>query len=243
MSYAMNNLKQKLAPSRQPAPDPYTDPEILRRREAAFGAAVRHSRFVALLRKFIPVFLGGSVVLTGLWLWLDPLRAVNDFPVGVGKLTITGSKLKMEAPKLMGFSKDGEPYSVTAEAALQDLKKPSVIELSKIAGNFNQGGRNLVLNAASGIYDSKADRMHIFGDIDFRSDDGQSGRLHEATIETKKGHLVSREPVDLFFKQGTLRSDSMEVFDHGKVIVFEGDVRMMLHSDSQTGAVPETATQ
>jgi lipopolysaccharide export system protein LptC len=229
MSYAMKNLKQKLALSRRPVPDPYTDPEILRRREAAFGAAVRHSRFVTLLRKFIPVFLGGSVVLTGLWLWLDPLRAVKDLPVSVGKLTIAGSKLKMEAPKLMGFSKDGEPYSVTAEAALQDLKKPSVIELSK--------------NAASGIYDSKADRMHVFGGIDFRSNDGQSGRLREATIETKKGHLVSREPVDLFFKEGKLRSDRMEVFDHGKVIVFEGDVRMMLHSDSQTGAVPETATQ
>jgi hypothetical protein len=36
----------------------------------------------------------------------------------------------------------------------------------------------------------------------------------------------------------------MEVFDHGKVIVFQGDVRMELHPDSQTAAVPpETATQ
>jgi lipopolysaccharide export system protein LptC len=123
------------------------------------------------------------------------------------------------------------------------LRKPSVIELSKIAGDFNQGSRNIVLNALSGVYDSKADRMHIFGGIDFRSNDGQSGRLREATIETKKGHLISREPVDLFFKEGRLRSDSMEVFDHGKVIVFEGDVRMMLHSDSKTGASLETATQ
>ena len=38
--------------------------------------------------------------------------------------------------------------------------------------------------------------------------------------------------------------ERMEVFDHGKVVVFEGGVTMMLHADSQTAAVsPETTTQ
>lgn len=224
--------------------DPFADPDLLVRREAAFGDAVRHSRLVGLLRRFIPAFLGGSIVLTGLWLWFDPLGAVGELPVSVGKLSIAGSKLKMEAPKLTGFSRDGNPYSVTAEAALQDLKHPGIIELSKIVGHFNSGGRDTVLNAKSGIYDAKADKMRVFGGIDFHSNDGQGGRLSDAIIETKKGHLVSEQPVDLYFKDGTLRSDRVEVFDHGKVIVFEGDVRMMLHPDSQTAAVPpETATQ
>jgi lipopolysaccharide export system protein LptC len=248
MPYAMNSPKRKpvadLAARRPAALDPFADPEILVRREAAFGAALRHSRLVGLLRRFIPVFLVGSAVLTGLWLWLDPLKALDDLPVSVGKLTIAGSKLKMEAPKLTGFSKDGQPYTVTAESALQDLKKPGVIELSNIVGRFNASGRGTVLNAASGIYDTKADRMHVFGGIDFQSDDGQRGRLSEAFIETKKGHLTTDQPVDLYFRQGTLRGDRMEVFDHGKVIVFEGDVRMVLHPDSQAAAIaPETTTQ
>lgn len=224
--------------------DPFADPDLLIRREAAFGDAIRHSRLVGLLRRFIPVFLGGGIVLTGLWLWFDPLGAVDELPVSVGKLSIAGSKLKMEAPKLTGFSRDGSPYSVTAEAALQDLKHPGIIELSKIIGHFKSGNRDTVLNAKSGIYDAKADKMRVFDGIDFRSNDGQGGRLSDATIETKKGHLVSEQPADLYFKDGTLRSDRVEVFDHGKVIVFEGDVRMMLHPDSQTAAVPpETATQ
>jgi len=247
MPYSMNasQLKSRGALRRAaPAPDPFADPDILVRREAAFGQAVRHSRLVARLKKFIPIFLGGSVVLTGLWLWLDPLKNTGELPVSVGKITISGSKLKMEAPKLTGFSKDGRPYSVTAEAALQDLKKPGVIELSKIIGRFSQSGRDLVLNAVSGIYDSKADKMHVFGGVDFHSNDGQSGRLSEATIETKKGYLVSDRPVDLYFKEGNLRGERMEVFDHGKVIVFEGGVTMTLHPDSKTAAVPPgTATQ
>jgi lipopolysaccharide export system protein LptC len=247
MPYSMNasRLKSRSASRRaRPASDPFADPDILVRREAAFGQAVRHSLLVARLRKFIPIFLAGSVVLTGLWLWLDPLNNTGELPVSVGKITIAGSKLKMEAPRLTGFSKDGRPYSVTAEAALQDLKKPSVIELSKIVGHFSQSGRDMVLNAASGVYDSKADKMHIFGGIDFHSNDGQSGRLSEATIETKKGYLVSDQPVDLYFKEGNLRGERMEVFDHGKVIVFEGGVSMTLNPDSKTAAVsPDTATQ
>jgi lipopolysaccharide export system protein LptC len=224
--------------------DPFADRNFLVRRETAFGEAARHSRLVGLLRRFIPVFLGGSVVLTGLWLWFDPLAAIDELPVSVGKLSITGSKLKMEAPKLTGFSRDGNPYSVTAEAALQDLKHPGIIELSEIIGHFNSGNRDTVLNAKSGIYDAKADKMRVFDGIDFHSNDGQGGRLSDAVVETKKGHLVTEQPADLYFKDGTLRSDRVEVFDHGKVIVFEGDVRMVLHPDSQTAAIPpETATQ
>ncbi len=231
-------------PARRATHDPFAEADILVRREAAFGDALRHTRLVAALRRSIPFFLGGCVVVTALWLWFDPLKAMGDIPLSVGKLTITGSKLKMEAPKLTGFSKDGQPYSVTAESALQDLKKPNVIELSKIIGHFDLGNRNTILNAVSGIYDAKADQMRVFDGINFHSDDGQGGRLSEATIETKKGHLVTEQPVDLYFKDGTLRGDRMEVFDHGKVIVFEGGVRMTLHSDSQTAAVPpETATQ
>jgi lipopolysaccharide export system protein LptC len=238
------NRHASFPPAHGAAPDPFADADLLVRREAAFGAAVRHSRLVALLRRLIPMLLAGSVVLTGLWLWLDPLKAAGELPVSVGKLSIAGSKLKMEAPKLTGFSKEGNPYSVTAEAAMQDLKKPGVIELSKIVGNFDLGGHRTVLNAKAGIYDAKADRMRVFDGIDFRSDDGQGGRLSDAVIETKKGHLITEQPVDLYFKGGTLRSDRMEAFDHGKVIVFEGAVTMTLSSEARAAATSEeTATQ
>lgn len=243
MPIAMNR-HNPYPPAYSAAPDPFADADLLVRREAAFGAAVRHSRLVGLLRRLIPVMLAGSVVVTGLWLWLDPFRAMSELPVSVGKLTISGSKLKMEAPKLTGFSKDGHPYNVTAEAAMQDLKKPNVIELSKIIGHFDLGGHKTVLNAKSGIYDAKADQMRVFDGIDFQSDDGQGGRLSDAVIETKKGHLTTEQPVDLYFKGGTLRGDRMEVFDHGNVIVFEGGVKVTLNSESRAAATPEeTATQ
>lgn len=147
--------------------------------------------------------------------------------------------------RFTGFSRDGQPYSVTAATATQDLKTPGVIELSRIAARFDLGARGTTaLNARSGVYNSKTDQMRVFDGIDFTSSGGQSGKLSEATFETRKGHLVSEHPVELFFQEGSLRGSQLEVFDHGNIIVFEGGVTMMIQPDSpQADAEMQEATQ
>jgi len=217
----------------------FADEHLTRRRSAAFSAAQRHSRRVTFLRRVLPTAAIGAVVLTIAWMWLDPLRFARDIPLEVGKISISGSKLNMDAPKLTGFSKDGRPYTVTAESAAQDLKTPGIIELSNIVGQFDSGARgSTVLNAKSGVYNYKAEQMRIFNGIDFRSTAGHSGQLTEAIIETRKGHLVSESPVDFFFKEGSLRGNRFEVFDHGSVLVFEGGVTMILRPEPSPAIAP-----
>ena len=86
----------------------------------------------------------------------------------------------------------------------------------------------MVLNAKSGIYDAKTEQMRIFNGIEFHSTEGHSGQLNEAFVEPRKGHLVSESPVDLFFNEGSLRGNRMEIFDQGRLIVFESGVTMVL---------------
>jgi lipopolysaccharide export system protein LptC len=213
----------------------FADDDISLRRKAAFGAAVRHSRRVNFLRKALPIAGGTGLLFVILWTWIDPLRYASGLPIDVGRISISGTRLTMDAPKLKGFSRDGRPYTVTAEAAAQDLTKPNVIELSKIVGQFDLGGRgNMILNAKSGIYDGKTEQMRLFDGIEFHSTEGHSGQLSEAFVEPRKGHLVSENPVDLFFTEGSLHGNRMEVFDQGKVIVFEGGVTMVLRMKEST---------
>ena len=47
----------------------------------------------------------------------------------------------MARPKLAGFRGDGQPYSLTAEKALQDVKHPTIVELQKLDGRHRHGGR------------------------------------------------------------------------------------------------------
>ncbi|HWJ99230.1 MAG TPA: LPS export ABC transporter periplasmic protein LptC [Xanthobacteraceae bacterium] len=217
--------------------------DLLRRRERAFRDATRHSRRVHLLRRVLPVLAGIAAILTFLWLWFDPLRYVRELPVQVGALKISGSKLTMEAPKLTGFSKDGQPYSITATSAAQDLTKTSIIELAGIIGKFTSEERGeTVLEAKSGMYDAKDEKMRLFGDVHIRSEQGgYTGVLRDVVGEPKKGQMVSEHPVHVTFTDGNLRSDRVEVFDHGKVAIFEGNVVLNLKDSAISLKDDETA--
>jgi len=220
--------------------------ELLRRRQAAFREATRHSKRVHLLRRVLPIAGAITIVLVSLWLYFDPLRYVRGLPVSVGALKISGTKLTMEAPKLTGFSKDGHPYSITAESASQDLANTSVIELSNIVGKFTTDERGeTVLSAKSGVYDSKTEKMRLYDGINIKSEQGgYEGFLKDAIGEPKKGHMMSESPVAISFNEGNLRSDRLEIFDHGKSAVFEGNVVLNLKDsairlkDEESGSKP-----
>lgn len=222
----------------------FVEDDLSERRREAFGAAQRHSRRVHFLRRALPVAIGGGIAFIVLWTWIDPLRFTRGLPIDVGRISISGTKLTMDAPKLKGFSRDGRPYTVTAEEAAQDLTRPNMIELSNIIGQFDLGSHgNMTLNAKSGLYDGKAEQMRVFNGIEFKSTEGQSGQLAEAVVEPRKGHLVSNSPVDFFFNEGSLHGNRMEVFEQGKLIVFEGGVTMVLRVNQRPKAAGTEAAK
>jgi len=194
-----------------------------------YGRAVRHSSRVRFLRRVLPVLAVLILGLAGFIAWLDPFRIVRDFPLDVMKLSIQGNKLVMDAPKLSGFTKDGRGYNVTATAAAQDLSKTNIVELEGVKANFaltNNGSTELT--AVKGLYDAKADIVELTEGIVIRSTAGYEGRLQEARIEVKRGHVTTEKPVDILFNNGSLRADRMEVFDNGARAIFEGGVVMMM---------------
>jgi lipopolysaccharide export system protein LptC len=239
----MNRVSPLLARA-LPRPAPQEQDDLSRRRQAAFQAAKRHSQRVHLLRRVLPVMAGIALVLVSLWLYFDPLRYMSGLPVSVGALKISGTKLTMEAPRLTGYSKDGHPYNITAESAAQDLTNTSVIELNDIVGKFSTSERGeTVLSAKSGVYDSKTEQMRLFGGIKIRSDEGgYSGVLQKAVGEPKKGHMVSESPVAITFNEGNLRSDRVEVLDHGKAAIFTGNVVVNLQDSAIRLNDDETAS-
>lgn len=194
------------------------------RRAFAYGDAVRHSTRVRFMRRIFPILTGSILVVVALIVWLDPFRLVRDFPLDLMKLSIQGNKLVMDAPKLSGFTKDGRGYNVTAQSAAQDLTRTNVIELNGIIASFTLTGGTTELKAVKGEYDTKADRVQLTEGVVITSSQGYQGRLRDALIEVKKGHVVTTNPVDIIFNNGALRADRMEVFNNGAHAIFEGRV-------------------
>jgi lipopolysaccharide export system protein LptC len=58
------------------------------------------------------------------------------------------------------------------------------------------------------------------------SSTGYTGRLSEATIDIRNGHVVSKHPVEVEMLQGTLNANRLELVDSGEVVRFDGGVNM-----------------
>ncbi len=98
--------------------------------DLVFRAAVRHSRWVRILRILVPstIALGiaGGVAYNSLH---KPLRALAKVPIDIGNLVVSGTKITMQQPRIAGFTTDKRAYELTAQAAARDLLKPDVVEL------------------------------------------------------------------------------------------------------------------
>ncbi|MCX7296847.1 MAG: LPS export ABC transporter periplasmic protein LptC, partial [Hyphomicrobiales bacterium] len=198
----------------------------------AFRAARRHSRLVRFLRIALPVSVVLVTVGMALLTWLNPLRMLVALPVNINDLVVSGTKITMEQPRVNGFTKDQRAYEFTAEAAAQDLTKPDIVELRNINAKVEMEDKSTMnMKAATGVYDTKREVLKLEGKILLTSTNGNTGKLTEATVDVRKGNVVSDSPVELEMLQGILNANKLEVIDSGTLIRFHGGVSMVLMLD------------
>ena len=195
--------------------------------EGVFAAARRHSRFVRLLRILLPATVCLSLLAAELVTYLNPLRVLARLPINIDNLVVSGTTVKMEQPRLAGFTRDARAYELTADSAAQDMTRPELIELRNIRAKVEmQDKSTMEINAATGLYDAKAETLKLDRDILLNSSTGYQGRLSEALVDICKGNVVSERPVEVRLLQGTLNANQLDIADSGEIIRFHGGVVM-----------------
>ena len=207
-----------------------------------YDDAMRHSRRVRFLRKAIPTACIAAIIGPIAWGIIAPF-ARTGLDVKVGPISVSGSKITMEAPKLSGFKKDLKAYEVTATSAVQDLKQPSVVELNDLKARMEQDDKKFArLTSDWGRFDQTADRLDLRGTVRVRTDNGYEADLLSARVNIKSGDLVSEEPVTVRSLTGTVSADRMEVRDNGKQAIFEGRVRSVFIHNEEPAVPAKTQT-
>lgn len=218
------------------------------RRTHAHGRARRHSAKVRALRRVIPFGSAAAVLALGAATLLNPFAAGMP-EVTLGPVGVSGTKVTMENPRLSGFRKGDQGYEVTAAAALQDVRRPSLVELRAMRGHLDTGdGGRAHLEAASGVFDSSREALALDQDIRLWTDKGEEVRLRSASVDFKAGSVRSTEPVAVAIPAGSITADALDVAEGGKVISFVGRVRAVLHGTAadaapgkRDGAAPGTS--
>ena len=198
------------------------------RQRRAFAAARRHSRLVLILRSAIPAACVIAVAGIALFTVFDPFTPISTI-TAVSTEGITGSQITMRLPKLSGFKKDLRSYDVTADSAVQDVKRPTVMSLTlpdaKIEIEKDKFAR---ITSATGTYDSSTEKMRLEGRVAVKSDAGYDMELADANVDLKAGSIETSHPVRVKLTNGTIDAETMEVQDSGRIVFFRGHVTTLL---------------
>jgi lipopolysaccharide export system protein LptC len=171
---------------------------------------------------------------------LNPLRLVAKLPNGAGTLTISGTKITMELPRIAGYTKDARAYELSAQSADQDLLSPDNVELKGIAAKVAlQNDGTVEMKAVRGLYNSKAEQLRLKDAIELKSSSGYAARLSDAKIDMRSGQIVSEEPVQVLLLNGVLNAQHLEVSESGGLVRFSGGVTMTvdLNREPATGSL------
>jgi lipopolysaccharide export system protein LptC len=202
-------------------------------RSRAFARARRHSRLVRLGKVAIPLgaLAGGAAIVV--FAFFNPFRQVEGLTVG--PVSVSGTQVTMEMPKLTGFKNDNRPYEVTATAALQDVRRPNLVELQNLRARIitDEQGNAARLEATTGILDTQKEQMELRHEVKVRTDSGQDMALRSAFVDFKAGTVVSNEPVTVTLANGVIEATGLEVQENGKVLRFKGRVRTLFEGPAE----------
>jgi lipopolysaccharide export system protein LptC len=195
--------------------------------ERAFHSARRHSSLIRILRIAVPAGVAVVVIIVALVTYFNPLRMLARLPINIDNLVVSGTKVTMEQPRLSGFTRDARAYELMADTAAQDMTRPDIVELRNIRAKVEmQDKSSIEMTAVTGIYDAKGETLKLDQDILLNSSTGYQGRLSEASVDIRKGNVVSEHPVEVKLLQGKLNANKLDIVESGDVIRFHGGVIM-----------------
>lgn len=205
------------------------------RRTRAFVSARRHSATVRVLKVAIPL---GAAATLGFLVLVSTYKPFGSIPgLTLGQLSLSGSKIAMESPRLTGFRKDNRPYEVTASAAYQDIRRPNVIELKEMRAKLALDGQGSVANFTSsgGVFDTSKEQLELPQPIRLWTAKGEEALLRSAFVDMKAGTMLSRDPVKVTTPTMSLEAAAMQMSDNGRTVSFTGRVRVQLTPEADAG--------
>ena len=189
----------------------------------------RSSRMIGLLRYLLPAIALGLIALVVLWPQLIGGAGGLIAPIFANAEIDGADVMLMHNPRYVGRTRDAEPYELTAASAYVDPEKPSLIHLEQLAAELTPASkRDLRLVALSGLYNRAADKLDLDGDIALTTSDGYRFETQRARINLQAGRVVGNQPVEGWGPTGTLSADRFEIHDSGRLLRFEGRVKVTL---------------
>lgn len=199
-----------------------------RTRDTALNA-LRYSRFVNVMKRALPIAAGAIIAIVIIFALLP--RQSDKVSFAYESMGRIDNDLAMLKPRLTGSDQKGNPFVITADAAIQQGANTRRVLLKKVEADLTlDKNRWMNAEATQGLVDMEKGALTLTGGISIYSDDGYELHTAAANVDLKKGIFKGPGEVTGQGPMGTLRADTFELDRLTKQIVLHGHVHMTINA-------------
>ena len=191
-------------------PQPRSKFDWTARSRSTIDDAQRYTRFVNIMRRALLV---AGLVLIGLVVGYSLMpREQQKMTMVFEKMGLVSGDLAMIKPKLHGTDSEGNPFTVTADKALQNPKNLRKAALTNVQADLSmRDGQWLTVSAPHGMLDADARQLSLNGAIAVFTDQGYEVHTDLAYIDLAKGTAVGPHHVTGQGPSGTFEADRFRI--------------------------------
>lgn len=190
--------------------------------------ALRYSRFVAFMKRALP-FAATVIVASVVAYSLIP-RHIEKMPVTYQTTGNLRHDLTMTKPRFTATDDQGNPFVVTAAAAIQDPKNRDRAELQDVDADMQFDGNDwLNATAAQGFVDMGARTLKLTGGISLYTDSGYELHTNSADVDMKQNVVWGNEKIKGHGPLGAVEADAFHFDRLQRQVKLDGHVRMVMY--------------
>ncbi len=189
-------------------------------------SALRYTQFVSFMKRALPLAAGAVVaaVVAFFFIQRTPDRVTLSYE-STGRVE---NDLAMIKPRLTGADDAGNPFVVTADAAIQDSKNARRARLENIDADMQVDKNNWVnASATHGLFDMDANMLTLWDGLSVYSDSGYELHTKTAAVDLKAGVITGPE-VTGRGPMGSFRANKFKMDRIKRQLVLTGNVHMTL---------------
>jgi lipopolysaccharide export system protein LptC len=186
------------------------------------------------LKRLLPVIGVALLALVAIWPRLVPLLESVRFGLPVIDLR-EAHELRMLNPRYAGVDRFNRPYVVTSAVGRQASNRDDLMSLERPRAEITMhNGALVVVTAATAMYQSQAQLLDLFGDVNLIHENGTRFVTDTAHVDAAADTAAGNDPVTGHGPSGDITAQGFRVFDKGNTIVFTGKSNLLLKGTKPT---------
>lgn len=189
--------------------------------------SVRYTSFIRRMRLFLP--LVAVCIIVALMAWPDRQSTIAILEESQKESLQSIRKNELSSPKFESVDSKNQPFTITAERAVQADNNENILLLERPLGELqlNTGGR-VTLQSESGKYWQEQEQLELENEVALKNSDGYTLNTARLDIDMNAGTAKSETDVSGFGPAGTLMAKGLEADNNAGVLVFAGPARLVL---------------